>query len=254
MSAVKEAVKLAAPAEGDFATIEREAVELSARAKRLLPVEQHAKTAISNRMAELRLQTERLKIARDTGCPMIPLDILGWTAEFHVKIAGKLFGADLLRPQLAIVPVEDGQAGMQIRANDGWWEIRPNSIPKPITEQYASVGQRLIRAAKASDHRIEMTYRYKGVIPDSTRDKIDEHRNHFDRMYLVCDAPESEWSIDTERNPRPPRLQYLDPIVVGYAAETLWMIDVFDPTPIEEYIAMEWALKPADEQRAIERG
>jgi hypothetical protein len=75
---------------------------------------------------------------------------------------------------------------------------------------------------------------FSGVIPLETKEKIREAQRSqaFEDIRVLAEA---DWSLERYANP-----YYADPIVVGLVEGQMWVIDVFDPTPLEEYIAKEF--------------
>lgn len=68
--------------------------------------------------------------------------------------------------------------------------------------------------------------RFSGVIPDSTRAKIRKAMSDFESIFLIA---EPVFSLKVQIVEVP-----VDPIVAGWDGETMWYIDDFDITPLEE--------------------
>jgi len=73
--------------------------------------------------------------------------------------------------------------------------------------------------------------RYTGLIPQPVKEKIQEAKEHFQEIYILTEV--ADWKLE-----RPKR----DPLVVGFAGDSLWLIADYDTTPTEEYVKMEFAV------------
>ena len=75
--------------------------------------------------------------------------------------------------------------------------------------------------------------KYQGIIPDETRQKIhDALRSRlFNDLYIIAEA--RNWQFGTTIISRSV------PIIVGWVEKTkqMFIIDCFDPTPLEDYLA-----------------
>lgn len=124
-----------------------------------------------------------------------------------------------------------------------WWDYHGNigpGIPYGFAAHYEDVFSALERVSTAKTqgqlafgHYMEkITAEFTGVIPDRTRERILEAHKHkvFDGICLLAEAEWEQQSV------------LVDPIVVGCSAGKLWVVDIFDPTPIEEYVAQEFTV------------
>lgn len=77
---------------------------------------------------------------------------------------------------------------------------------------------------------VEISARYNGAIPDATRAKIKLAEKDFglQNIFILSDV---SWVQKTT---------YTDPLVIGLKDGNLWLIDAFETTPSEEYIAQEF--------------
>lgn len=84
------------------------------------------------------------------------------------------------------------------------------------------------------DYNLTITAKYTGVIPNKTRLKILEAQKdkYFESIYILAEIP--EWKIEEISTPA------TDPLILGYANNSLYIIDIFDTTPIEYYINKEF--------------
>ena len=101
---------------------------------------------------------------------------------------------------------------------------------------------------------VSLTYRYPGAIPEHVREIITREKTgvlnpkrvsvsgkpvydtRFDQLAFVCEVPQWECTWSRRGN-----IDYLDPILVGVKSEAFWILSTFDPTPIEQYVADEFA-------------
>lgn len=81
---------------------------------------------------------------------------------------------------------------------------------------------------------------FKGIIPQKTRDIIKDNRSRFNDIYIIADA-QNQWEIDKKVTTSVNR----DPLVVGYSRQydKYFVLDKFDMTPSEEYLAREFATR-----------
>lgn len=246
MSAVQEALAyVSAVPSLDLGLVEQEAGELSRRSQLLLPVERDTKRAIEERMEVLKRETEISLFAEKTGLPLLSKEVLTWrNTKSVVYKAGALKSKaiSIPVPRLALIDVTWEKSAITWSSEDDYYNKKQTSsqLPDDLKEIYWDVQGALqsYRALAKSD--LTMWFAYTGAIPDSTREKIQKARStHFNKVFLLCDAPLDQWKLDVSPIPAPP-----DPIVVGHACEELWVIDVFDPTPVEEYVALEFSSVP----------
>jgi len=84
--------------------------------------------------------------------------------------------------------------------------------------------------------------RWSGLLPPEIKDQIHKHSKTFDdKLYLLAEP--TSWEFKEEKMPKPPRPVYKDPLLVGYAHGSLWLIDQFDVTPLERYVVSEFSTK-----------
>lgn len=197
---------------------------------RLLPVEAAARTTITERIAEQHTLLGQAKIANRY--KQLSLEPLSWR---HDERLGGGFEHTPL-PVFAIVNVFS-ESGMRISAMPT--EFRP-VLPGDgsIYKIYADV-----RLGLGQTHEIFMQNRFihwmfTGVIPQKTRDLILACKNDFTQdagrttnIFLICETQPQEWRGE---------VTLADPLVAGWAHNTFWLIDRFDPTSLESYIAQEF--------------
>lgn len=246
MTAVLEAIETKIIPDGDLNLIGAEAKSLAGKAATLLPVEEHTRVAITKRMEELRLEADRLGFYAEAGLPMIPTEVLTWRQNYHLShnYTGRVRNIELALPKLALVSVDAQRPQFGFGSGDFRGDrcriIGP--VPSDLIPLYNDCLVSLTSANHRADKLISAYFTYTGAIPDSTREKIAEVREagHFRSggMFLLCEA--DVWTVEAKTVPR-----VVDPIVVGFKHEALWMIDVFDPTPVEQYIALEFSSAPA---------
>lgn len=253
MTAVLRALEQAEHPVDELAEITLEAASLSEKKDLLLPVEEHAKNAITSRMKVLKEQAERIEFGQKTGLPMIPFDVLKWRVV--QKVPSRFVSATVSLPQLALVSVTDKVPTIRFSSHEG---MSHPGYPTSVARLYNDVYDSLLRAA-GTDHRIAATYTFAGAIPQSVRESIQrvidkawfhssivDHTIANTQVYLLCES--TPWHVERTKIPKPIESSlwdHLDPLVVGIAHDRLWLIDKFDPTPVEEYISIEFTERPA---------
>jgi hypothetical protein len=86
---------------------------------------------------------------------------------------------------------------------------------------------------------------FDGVLPKEAREKARAVKDHFDNLYLIIDQ-QNRWKSALLRDPRP---RALDPLLIGELKQgdrhKFFLIHQFDLTEAEQYLADEFATKPA---------
>lgn len=139
-----------------------------------------------------------------------------------------------------LVPFSLDEPCFRIRA-DGWF---PHLLPDGIRQHYADVvmllqkmgtqGSRIAGRRPTRGEGLCIEARFEGIIPPETRQKILPLIQTWtllrDRIYLLAEV--EEWEAG---------LIKVDPLVIGcHRNGDLLLIDSFDVTPLEEYIAREF--------------
>lgn len=204
------------------------------RMNAFLPVEQEAKTRAEQEYVKARDGLRSAHLTQELGYPMLGLEPLSWTNK------GK---HGILYPKLALVSFSNPNFVVEARSNSGspWSRFPSADLPEKLRTAYEPAARSLRQYVVARPWResAQIQFTFSGVIPDETRVKIADALATFGReMYMLVDAPVESWKLSTERKERP-RLD-LDPLVVGFRHDRLFLIDSFDPTPIEKYIEMEF--------------
>ena len=95
--------------------------------------------------------------------------------------------------------------------------------------------------------KLVMTAEFDGILPKQTREKAVAAKSHFDRLYVIIDQ-QHRWKSALLPDPRP---RALDPLLVGELSQgrsrKFFLIDQFDLTEAEQYLADEFAVKSEDE-------
>lgn len=129
--------------------------------------------------------------------------------------------------------------------------VRPN-LPAPIQESFVDVVDKIAGLSSQKKANVSLFTEFTGVIPQRTKEKIKQAqalRIFNGNLFLLAEV--GTWTLSIEEAAKPRRelgiplgdlldLFLLDPLLVGFAVSSLWVIDVFDPTPIEDYIANEF--------------
>jgi len=88
-----------------------------------------------------------------------------------------------------------------------------------------------------------LTAEFDGILPKEVRQKAHAAKSHFDHLYLVVDQ-EHRWKSTLLPDPRP---RALDPLLIAELKQgrrrKFFLIDQFDLTGAEQYLADEFATK-----------
>jgi hypothetical protein len=91
--------------------------------------------------------------------------------------------------------------------------------------------------------KLVITAEFDGILPKEARDKAKAARDYFDNLYLVVDQ-QNRWKSDILPDPA---ARALDPLLVGEikrgGTARYFVIDQFDLTEAEAYLADEFAVK-----------
>ena len=91
--------------------------------------------------------------------------------------------------------------------------------------------------------KLVITAEFNGILPIEAREKARAAKDHFDNLYLIVDQ-QYRWKSVLLPDPRP---RVLDPLLVGELkqsrASKYYLIDQFDLTEAEQYLANEFAIK-----------
>jgi hypothetical protein len=91
--------------------------------------------------------------------------------------------------------------------------------------------------------KMVITAEFNGILPKETREKARTAKDRFDNLYLIVDQ-QHRWKSVLLPDPRP---RNLDPLLVAELkrgrARKYYLIDQFDLTEAEQYLADEFAIK-----------
>lgn len=146
-------------------------------------------------------------------------------------------------PSLVILSLEQNEM-LEIRGtNQRVWNYLPLANDRQyqgiltdiITPCYSDVGEKLMKSSPQYGHSFIRMSLGNLLIPPSTRQKIVKAREFFDeQLYIIVEA--KEWQVGKVIYPKP------DPLIVGYEDGHLFLIDVFDLTPLEKLMASEYSM------------
>jgi hypothetical protein len=89
--------------------------------------------------------------------------------------------------------------------------------------------------------KLIVTAEFDGILPKETRQKALIAKNYFDHLYVIVDQ-QRRWKSSLLPDPRP---RALDPLLIGEVkqgnARKFFLLDQFDLTPAEQYLADEFA-------------
>jgi len=106
---------------------------------------------------------------------------------------------------------------------------------KPIIKKIISRAITAKKILKGQEQDEYLVHNFLGFLPQKTRQRIEGAEHIFGKnIYLIGEA--DEWSYQTvEYAPRA-----RDPLVIGILKDKSYLIDQFDMTPIERYVAGEF--------------
>jgi hypothetical protein len=95
--------------------------------------------------------------------------------------------------------------------------------------------------------KLVVTAEFNGILPKVVREKARAAKEQFDNLYLILDL-HHRWKNELLPDPRP---RILDPLLVGELKQgqggKYYLIDQFDLTQAEQYLADEFAAGPAED-------
>jgi hypothetical protein len=98
--------------------------------------------------------------------------------------------------------------------------------------------------------KLVLTAEFDGILPKATRAKALAAKSHFDRLYVIVDQ-QRRWKSSLLPDPTP---RALDPLLIGELqqgrCQKFYLIDQFDLTEAEQYLADEFTFK-SDEEFAL---
>lgn len=217
----------------DYYEISNELARLNRERQSLFGVEELAARHVASRISTMKQSLIKVKahqkLEGQTLQKLSP-EVLTWRKKDYIESNGCVVPV----PELAMFSLDD--ANFSLRTS-GWtdWRCTPD-LPQALTLQYQDVFTALNGLDAKSHYRMghALIATFTGVIPAETKKKISAAKDSkaFSSIHLVAEA---DWTLDIHPNP-----YYADPIVVGLVNDEMWVIDVFDPTPLEEYAAREF--------------
>jgi hypothetical protein len=95
--------------------------------------------------------------------------------------------------------------------------------------------------------KLVLTAEFDGILPKATRAKALAAQSHFDHLYVIVDQ-HRRWKSSLLPDPTP---RALDPLLIGELKQggchKFFLIDQFDLTEAEQYLADEFAFKSDEE-------
>jgi hypothetical protein len=91
--------------------------------------------------------------------------------------------------------------------------------------------------------KLAITAEFDGILPKETRERARAAKEHFDNLYLIVDQ-QHRWRSRLLPDPTP---RALDPLLIGELKQgrrrQFFLLDQFDLTEAEQYLADEFAIK-----------
>lgn len=193
---------------------------ISERRKTLLSVEQHTSNELSKHFNNLRAESDRtqqavsaIEFGQTTGYPCLSAEVFGWRTPNGAPV---------------LVPFHVDNASVTLTW-DQWGQM--NIGPDKVRWMIGDLWKDVKRPGVKTRANTTMTATFTGVIPETVRGTIRNHAK--DPVFLLTEV--SEWDVRHTAIP-----VHTDPLVVVHKYGRLWLIDKFDTTPVEEYIAREF--------------
>jgi hypothetical protein len=82
--------------------------------------------------------------------------------------------------------------------------------------------------------RVRLSTKFSGIIPAEVRQRIRDTKQCFDKTLLIQEVV--EWNATVER--------IADPLVIGVKNGVHYLVDRFDTTSLEDYVAREFSVSP----------
>lgn len=227
---VERAAMTATPApDVDSPTLDRQIAAAERQRNNLLAVEDEARRKIDIRLQELKAQKQHLLHPY----PRLSLEPLSWR------------GKDGL-PVLAVFTPDSDTAHIRI-SRDAWHvhEEWSPELPARFRVHYEDLLKNVRQRQREVYNDWSITAQFTGVLPDATRERIRAamaefpwrwerdggERNVAQGVFLIAEA---QWKKREVKAPR------LDPLVVAWDGQNLYLIDHFDLTPVEKLVVEEF--------------
>lgn len=195
---------------------------------------------ITNRDAETQIRDfraieDRAKMIHD-GYRPLDYTFLAWRREDTLLPAFAIFDAKSGTNFFHIDVTSYAPSAADVRGlGDVQYHFNPHDLPEEIRWQYAAtiidLGKRV--AASRTIRSFEMSASLPtGFVPDELREKIRKAWRAFDGIYVIAEA---KFKLNATFAPKG------DPLVVGWKKKTatMYLIGLYDPTPLEDYVALQ---------------
>lgn len=231
---VEQAFELALPVPSVGDSFHEELEGLIEARKTLLPVEAGATFRLTAKIDEMRTELRRSSYAE----PQLPLDPLGWRWKNGL-------------PKLVLLAVGSGPV-FSIHASRGRFGTAHEitALPSLLARQYDDVCKLAVSHCVRRESSKTFSFTFDGVIPMPVRRRMSEAMasRRFENLYLLVEAPEKAWVVEqvkgiSRRQEAQEWASQIDPLVLGWAEQSLWVIDKFDLTTLEEYVVDEFTQK-----------
>lgn len=199
-------------------------VSLSQMRESLLPVEGGARGRIDQEISGAETEIECIDFAAKTGLPRLSLEPLSWRNRKGFPILAP-FGVTKAE---IIIKTDFSMDSSYVRRRTT--KFTPAHGEVLYRRVYSDVIAKMNEKVRESGDSVTLSARFEGVIPNETREKIQQWPAQ--EVFLVTEVP--DWRFEKVRAPR------VDPLVCLWRHDALWLLDKFDTTPIEEYIAREF--------------
>lgn len=211
---------------------------------RLLGVEAGAAAELDREIEGLRSVVAQAELG--VSYRRLSAEVLSWRHRVVTKTEWSLRG--IHAPKLALLSVDQPQV---ILASYGsvWFGhdlVRETRASDDLNAHYRDLFTRL--STLGSNGRLAtLSYTYTGAIPTETRQKIQQAKTDFadqrgnpGTVFLLAETQPNNWLLERPTVRSRVRDWAADPLVVAYHHGALWLIDSYDTTPLEQYLATEF--------------
>lgn len=198
---------------------------LSTQYAGLYGVEEGARSEMSRQLAIATRNREM------TGKTEIDPVILKWRWSEMLRTGWRT--PDIPLPKICPLTLESNV----FEISDSVWGMSTwKDFPQVVQSSYRDVESALNTTARTKIESFSIRFSWEGVIPAEAKQVIADNRDEFEQVFLLTETPAKSWTL--KRTPVP---EMVDPLIVGTKYNAMYLLGKFDPTPLEEYIASEFA-------------
>lgn len=201
----------------------------------LLPIEKAAHAKFGERIQTLNgdiklAKQEFVSLVKHRGYKRLSHEPLKWR---NSQMAPRLIPFSIDAPVFSFFAnTTVARMGGEVKVETG----TTPTLPTALQPYYADVLTMMENWAQKNVKSTTLSAQFTGVIPESTKMRIAHARTIFPQLFILAEV--KTW----RQNEQAPT--EVDPLVMGFANDSLWLVDAFDTTPTEEYIQREFTFTP----------